>query len=68
MCRFSTSRINHFTLKFKQKQRKILMTLRNRLNYFRARYERSASKPNAKTSKLKPNDDSRHVQLIDLEP
>ena len=31
--------------------------------------ERSSSKPNAKkTSKLTPNDDSRHVQLINLEP
>jgi hypothetical protein len=37
-----------FALKFKQKQRKQLMTLRNRLNHFRARFERSASKINAK--------------------
>ena len=40
----------------------------NRLNHFRARSERSASKPNTKTSKLTPNDNSRHVQLINLEP
>jgi hypothetical protein len=45
------------------------MTLRNRLNHFKARSKRSASKPNAKkTSKLTPNDNSRHVQLINLEP
>ena len=44
--------------KFKQKQREYLMTLRNCLNHFIARSERSASKPNAKkTSKLMPNDD-----------
>ena len=54
--------------KFKQKQRKHSMTLRNRLNHFTTRLERSASKPGTKTSKLTPNDDSRHVQLINLEP
>jgi hypothetical protein len=43
---------------FKEKQRKHSMTSRNRLNHFRARSERSVSKP---------NDDSRHVQLINLE-
>ena len=37
--------------KFKQKQRKLLMTLRNRLNHFRARSKWSASKPNTKNYK-----------------
>ncbi len=49
--RFSKSRISCSALKFKQKQRKHSMTLRNCLNHFNARCERSASKPNAKNFK-----------------
>ena len=51
MSRFLRSRINCSTLKLKQKQRKHSMTLRNRLSHFKARSERSASKPNAKNFK-----------------
>ena len=68
MSRFSTSRMKCFALKFKQKQRKHSMTLRDRMNHFRARSKRLASKPNAKTLKFSPNDNSRHIQLINLEP
>ena len=65
--RFSTSRINCYALS-SNISRGTFDDLKNCLNHFRARYERSASKPNTKTSKLTPNDDSRHVQLINLEP
>ena len=52
MSKFSKWRISCCALKFKQKQREHSMTLRNRLNHFRARFERLASKPNAKNFKI----------------
>ncbi len=65
--RFSTSRMSCSALKIKPKTEETFDDLKKSFESFSKRSERSASKPNTKTSKLTPNDDSQHVQLINLD-
>jgi hypothetical protein len=65
---FSISRISRSALEIKQKTEETFDDLKKSFESFSKRSERLASKPNTKTSKLTPNDDSQHVQLINLEP
>ena len=66
---FLTSRINCSTLKFKPKAEETFNDLKKSFKLFLE--QDPSSRPQSqtqKTSKLTPNDDSQHVQLMNLEP
>ena len=67
--RFLTSRISYSAMKFKPEAEETFDDLKNSFESFSEHHPSSRPQSQTqKTPKLKPNDESWHVQLINLEP